>query len=49
MRRLYLNRVLKTIYVVFKLTVIIFILSHIVGLIFYAMDHYFLTTGFYAP
>lgn len=49
MRKLYIDRVLKTIYVIFKLIVIVFLLSHIVGLVFYALDYYFLTTGYYAP
>ena len=49
LRRLNLHRKSKAVYVIFKLMVIIFLLSHAVGLIFYAMDAYFLYTGYYEP
>jgi hypothetical protein len=44
-RRLNIHRLRKTIYVIFKQIVIIFLLSHIIGLIFYAMDAAILASG----
>lgn len=38
LRKLNIYRKSKAVYVIFKLMVIIFLLSHLVGLIFYAMD-----------
>ena len=49
LRRLNLHRKSKALYVIFKLMIIIFLLSHLVGLIFYAMDSYFYVTGYYEP
>lgn len=49
LRRFNINRVGKALYVIFKMIVIIFLLSHLVGLIFYAMDYYYLTSGIYPP
>ena len=49
MRRFNIHRKSKAVYVIFKQVILIFILSHIVGLIFYAMDYYYLTTGYYPP
>ena len=49
MRRFNIHRKSKAVYVIFKQVVLIFVLSHIVGLIFYAMDYYYLTSGYYPP
>ena len=49
MRKLNIYRVAKAFYVIFKMIILIFILSHIVGLWFYAMDYYFLSSGYYSP
>ncbi len=48
-RKLNIHRGLKTIYVIFKLVVIILVLSHVVGFIFFAMDNYFIHYGYYPP
>ena len=47
LRKLNIHRKSKAIYVIFKLMVIIFLLSHMVGLIFYAMDAYLCNSGYY--
>lgn len=47
LRKLNIHRKSKAIYVIFKLMVIIFLLSHLVGLIFYAMDDYLCSSGYY--
>lgn len=47
LRKLNIHRKSKAIYVIFKLMVIIFLLSHMVGLIFYAMDAYLCNSGIY--
>ena len=47
LRRLNLHRKSKALYIIFKLIVIIFLLSHAIGLIFYAMDEYFLNSKKY--
>lgn len=47
LRRLNIHRRSKAVYVIFKLMVIIFLLSHLVGLIFYAMDDYLCSSGYY--
>lgn len=47
LRKLNIHRKSKAIYVIFKLMVIIFLLSHMVGLIFYAMDDYLCSSGYY--
>lgn len=47
LRKLNIHRKSKAIYVIFKLMVIIFLLSHMVGLIFYAMDNYLCSSGIY--
>lgn len=49
LRKLNIHRKSKAIYVIFKLMVIIFLLSHMVGLIFYAMDNYLCSSGHYQP
>lgn len=49
LRSLNLRRKSKAVYVIFKLIVIIFALSHLIGLIFFAMDEHFLNSGYYAP
>lgn len=46
LRRLNIHRKSKAIYVIFKLMVIIYLLSHVVGLIFYAIDNYLCTTRY---
>jgi hypothetical protein len=40
MRRLNVKRIKKTIYTIFKLVIIILVLSHAIGVIFYAIDYY---------
>jgi len=47
LRKLNIHRKLKAIYVIFKLMVIIFLLSHTVGLIFYAIDYHLCASGRY--
>lgn len=47
LRKLNIYRRSKAVYVVFKLMVIIFILSHVVGLIFYAIDFQLCSSGHY--
>jgi hypothetical protein len=47
LRKLNIHKRWKALYVIFKLIVIIFLLSHTVGLIFYAIDHYLCTNGIY--
>lgn len=47
LRKLNIHRKSKAVYVIFKLMVIIFLLSHLVGLIFYAMDEYLCASGHY--
>ena len=49
MRKFNIYRKSKTVYVIFKQIMLIFVLSHIVGLIFYAMDYQFLASGYYPP
>jgi hypothetical protein len=47
LRKLNIHRKSKAIYVIFKLMVIIFLLSHMIGLIFYAIDNYLCSSGIY--
>ena len=47
LRKLNIHRKSKAVYVIFKLMIIIFLLSHLVGLIFYAMDNYLCSSGYY--
>lgn len=47
LRKLNIHRKLKAVYVIFKLMVIIFLLSHTVGLIFYAIDYHLCASGRY--
>jgi hypothetical protein len=47
LRKLNIHRKSKAVYVIFKLMVIIFLLSHLVGLIFYAIDNYLCSSGMY--
>lgn len=49
LRSFNIHRGFKTIYVILKLIIIILILSHMVGIIFYIMDLYFLQSGYYEP
>lgn len=49
LRKLNIYRKSKAIYVVFKLMVIIYLLSHMVGLIFYAIDNYLCNVLQYYP
>lgn len=49
LRRFNINRIGKALYVIFKMVVIIFLLSHFLGLIFYAMDYYYLMNDVYPP
>lgn len=44
LRRLSLHKVFKVTYVIFKQMVIIYLASHIVGIIFYIIDYYFVNT-----
>jgi hypothetical protein len=48
-RKLQTKRLRKTIYIIARLLVIVMLLSHIMGLIFYALDNYLYTNGIYAP
>lgn len=48
-RKLQTKRLRKTVYVITRLLLIVLLLSHVMGLIFYAMDYYFLTSGIFAP
>lgn len=48
-RKLQTKRVQKTIYVIARLLIIVLLISHFMGLIFYAMDYYILTNGIFAP
>ena len=49
MRKFNIYRKSKAVYVIFKQIILIFVLSHVVGLIFYAMDYQFYITGYYPP
>lgn len=48
-RKLQTKRLRKTIYVIARLLLIVLLLSHVMGLIFYAIDYYILTNGIFAP
>ena len=47
LRKLNIHRKSKAFYVIFKLMIIIFLLSHLVGLIFYAIDNHLCSSGYY--
>lgn len=47
LRKLNIHRRSKAAYVIFKLMVIIFLLSHLIGLIFYVIDRYLCASGQY--
>lgn len=47
LRRFNIHRKTKAIYVIFKLMIIIFLLSHVVGLIFYVIDYQLCASGYY--
>jgi hypothetical protein len=48
-RKLQVHRVRKTIYVITRLLLIVLLLSHVMGLFFYALDYYIYINGIYAP
>jgi len=48
-RKLQTKRVRKTVYVVARLLLIVLLIAHVMGLIFYAIDDYILTNGIFAP
>lgn len=47
LRKLNIHRRSKAAYVIFKLMVIIFLLSHLIGLVFYVIDRYLCASGQY--
>lgn len=48
-RKLQTQRLRKTVYIIVRLLLIVLLLSHVMGLIFYAMDYYILTNGIFPP
>ena len=49
LRRFNVKRIKKTLYTIFKLSVIVAVISHAFGVMFYAIDLYIYNNGIYAP
>ena len=49
LRRFNVKRIKKTLYVIFKLSVLVAVISHAFGVIFYIIDLYIYNNGIYAP
>lgn len=49
LRRFNVKRIKKTIYTILKLVVIIIILSHAIGVLFYVLDYYIYVNGIFEP
>jgi hypothetical protein len=48
-RSLQTHRFKKTVYIIIRILIIDLSICNIIGLIFYAIDHYILTNGIFAP
>ena len=49
MRRFNVKRIKKTLYTIFKLCIIIVILAHAIGVLFYVLDYYIYTNNIFEP